>query len=62
MTLIVSLQPIKDWLLFVIVAVLIAVDLVFLIIVTPVWRLKLTRRLLPRQVSHSDRYVLLSPT
>ena len=43
------LQPLKDWILLLMVAVLLAVDLLFLIIVTP-WRLRLTERLVSRDV------------
>jgi len=43
------LQPIKDWMLFLILAILVAVDVVILGIVT-VWALRLERLLVPREV------------
>ena len=45
------IQPIKDWVLMLVVAVLVAIDVVFLVIVTvDMWRLTLNIRLLDREV------------
>lgn len=46
-----STQPLKDWILFIVVAIIVAVDVVFLIIVSvDVWRLRLDPQLVFRQV------------
>ena len=44
-----SPQPLKDWMLFIIVAVIVTFDVLFLIIVT-VWRLRLVQELVIREV------------
>lgn len=45
------LQPMKDWVLFIIVAVILAFDVVFLIVVSvDVWRLRLRQELVIRSV------------
>lgn len=47
-----SIQPIKDWALFIMVAVIVSVDIVLLITITiDRWRLRLERILLIRSVS-----------
>ena len=44
-----SPQPLKDWMLFIIVAVIVTFDVLFLIVVT-VWRLRLVQELVIREV------------
>ena len=49
LSLIIVLQPIKDWVLYLVVAILVGVDVIVLSIVT-VWRMRLQSRLLQRTV------------
>jgi len=53
------LQPIKDWMLFLILAILVAVDVVILGIVT-VWALRLERQLVPREVCMLNNLISFS--
>ncbi len=55
------LQPLKDWLLFLIVMVMVGVDVVFLIIVSvDSFRVRLQQRdLIDRPVSHSSTIQIL---
>ena len=57
-----TLQPMKDWILFTIVAVIVSVDVVFLVIVSvDVWRLRLTPQLVPRQVRKYSIVITMKP-
>lgn len=51
----------KDWILFTIVAVIVAVDIVFLVIVSvDVWRLRLTAQLVPRKVRKYSKAITMN--
>ena len=59
LSLIIVLQPIKDWVLYLVVAILVGVDVIVLSIVT-VWRTTLQSRLLQRTVCTTTNLNCLS--